>query len=117
MKPKVYSHEKRKEIIGKRLVQLEKNYEVALRNEYKELKRQLPSADIICYLINRFGIHGRPTTFVYSAYVTSCSFFGIKPMNKITFSKFVIEEFDYFLANRKRNGKKYRVFFKKQNPS
>ena len=55
----------------------------------------------------------RPTFLIYDSYVELCIKNSAKPLyNKIQFSKIVTSQFDYYIADIKRKGKKYRVFRK-----
>lgn len=56
----------------------------------------------------------RPTFYIYDLYVELCVKNNAKPLyNKMQFSKIVTSQFDYYIADIKRKGKKYRVFRKK----
>ena len=74
-------------------------------------RRQYVEAQIIASLIDRNILQNRATFHVYRYYYLNlCKNQDIRPRTHIGFSKFVCNNFNIWIQNLKRNGKKYRVF-------
>lgn len=58
-------------------------------------------------------IENEPTKNVYKKYQEYCILNSLQPMSNIEFSKQINKRFDFEVADRKIDGKKYRIFMKK----
>ena len=59
-----------------------------------------------------FNIEGEPTSKVYKRYQEYCIANSLTPMSNGEFSKQVKKHFDFVIADKKIQGKKYRIFVK-----
>jgi putative DNA primase/helicase len=55
-------------------------------------------------------IENEPTKDVYKRYQEYCLANNLQPMSNIEFSKQVKKKFDFEIADKKIDGKKYRIF-------
>ncbi|MPN50349.1 hypothetical protein SDC9_197975 [bioreactor metagenome] len=104
---------KYEEMLNQQLLEIQKDYEIKL----KKIMEKYYHIKIICTIINDAGIDGKSTDFVYESYKTLCKKYGILPMHKIAFSRFIVKWFDYKIVNKKVKGKKYRLFINLFNGS
>lgn len=62
-------------------------------------------------------IENEPTKNVYKKYQEYCILNSLQPMSNIEFSKQVNKKFDLEIADKKIDGKKYRIFTRKEDES
>lgn len=100
------------------------NQRTSETSEYGErhVKRELSMMDlhmeeilIIEQLSELNLIEGKPTNAVYQNYKKACLQGGLKPMNQIHFSRFIVKYFDYKILDKKIKGKKHRIFSRSIN--
>lgn len=77
-----------------------------------EVAKVLAEYDRIVERYSEIDLRNRSTADVYDEYVRDCSSLKIAPINKIAFSRVMINKLGYEVKDRKINGKKYRIFIK-----
>lgn len=70
---------------------------------------------LISYVLNIVDFHGWSTRAIYETYNAICINNDMDAISDIEFSRFVCKQFGYEVVDKKRNGKKYRVFKKIQD--
>lgn len=60
-------------------------------------------------------IENQPTSEIYSRYQEFCLANNLQPMSRIEFSRQVTKRFDFSIADKKIQGKKYRIFVRKED--
>ena len=73
-------------------------------------KNKYLSTQIIAALIDNDALVNWATFKAYERYVKICEHYDVIPMNHIAFSKFVVNNFNIEIKNKKAYGKKFRVF-------
>lgn len=87
-----------------------------LLNKIDVMSDRRKSVYIIVCLLNGVDFHGYSTRTIYEAYYDLCLKNDIQNIySNIEFSRLVCELFGYEVVDRKRKGKKYRVFKKVQD--
>lgn len=87
----------------------------AVKANLEKINFRMEDIEIIEELNQKNLIVGKPTNDAYLHYEKMCRKCGVRVMNQIAFSKFVIYYFDIKIINKKICGKKYRLFVSKFN--
>lgn len=67
--------------------------------------------------VGKEQIENEPTKNVYKKYQEYCIFNSLQPMGNIEFSRQINKRFDFTIIDKKIDGKKYRIFIKKDGES
>jgi len=111
----VYS-EKINSILTQKYVELMHQFEENLLNILSDMKNKKKSIYIIVSLLNGIDFHGFSTRTIYEAYHHLCLQNNIQNLlSDVEFSRFICKRFGYEVVDKKRKGKKYRVFRKVQD--
>ncbi len=97
-------------ILNQRVSEVSKYKKSAVKKELALMDLHMEEIQIIENMSQDGFIEGKPTNVVYQEYQRLCTERGIKPMEQITFSQFIIKYFEYTIKDKKIKGKKYRIF-------